>query len=54
VRSPSLARDLGQAARRHAQERFSIDRFSADWDAALRHVTSHAGHLPRRLPRRDA
>ncbi|MDB5790465.1 MAG: biosynthesis transferase [Massilia sp.] len=54
VRSPSLARDLGQAARRHAQERFSIDRFSADWDAALRHVTSHAGHLPRRLARRDA
>lgn len=46
VRSPSLARDLGQAARRRAQERFSIDRFSADWDAALRYVTGHpvTGH----------
>lgn len=43
LRSPSLARDLGQAARRRAQERFSIDRFSADWDAALRYVTGHAG-----------
>jgi hypothetical protein len=42
LRSPSLARDLGQAARRRAQERFSIERFSADWDAALRHVTGHA------------
>lgn len=42
LRSPSLARDLGQAARRRAQERFSIERFNADWDAALRHVTSHA------------
>ena len=43
VRSPSLARDLGQAARRRAQERFSIERFSAEWDAALRYVTGHAG-----------
>jgi hypothetical protein len=43
LRSPSLARDLGQAARRRAQERFSIDRFSADWDAALRDVTGCAG-----------
>jgi len=39
LRSPSLARDIGQAGRRRAQERFSIERFSADWDAALRHVT---------------
>ena len=43
LRSPSLARDLGQAARRRAQERFSIGRFSAAWDAALRHVTRQAG-----------
>jgi glycosyltransferase involved in cell wall biosynthesis len=35
-----LARRLGEAARRTARERFSIERFSADWDAALRHVTS--------------
>lgn len=40
LRSPSLARELGQAARRRAQERFSIERFSADWDAAFRHVTN--------------
>jgi len=39
LRSPSLGRELGQAARRRAQERFSIERFSADWDAALREVT---------------
>jgi len=43
LRSPSLARDIGQAGRRRAQERFSIERFSADWDAALRHVTGHGG-----------
>ncbi|MGX4644231.1 glycosyltransferase family 4 protein [Massilia sp. SYSU DXS3249] len=54
VRSPSLARDLGQAARRHAQERFSIERFSADWDAALRYVTDHPGQRPPRPARRDA
>jgi glycosyltransferase involved in cell wall biosynthesis len=40
---PGLARRLGEGARRTALERFSIDRFSADWDAALRHVTSQAG-----------
>jgi hypothetical protein len=35
-----LACRLGEGARRTALERFSIARFSADWDAALRHVTS--------------
>jgi hypothetical protein len=35
-----LGRRLGEGARRTALARFSIDRFSADWDAALRHVTS--------------
>jgi hypothetical protein len=35
-----LARRLGEGARRTALERFSIDRFSADWDAALRYATS--------------
>lgn len=43
LRSPSLARDLGQAARRRAQERFSIERFCADWDAAFRLVTGTPG-----------
>jgi len=40
LRDPALARRLGEAARRTALERFSIERFSADWDAALRQVTS--------------
>jgi hypothetical protein len=39
LRDPALARELGQGARRRALERFSIQRFSAAWDAALRHVT---------------
>ena len=39
LRSRLLARDLGQAPRRCAQERFSIERFCADWDAAFRLVT---------------
>jgi hypothetical protein len=38
--SPGLGRHLGEGARRAALERFSIGRFAADWDAALRHVTS--------------
>ena len=38
VHDPGLARQLGERARRRAQERFSIERFSADWDAALRHA----------------
>jgi hypothetical protein len=40
LRNPALARQLGAGARRRALERFNIERFSADWDAALRHVTS--------------
>jgi hypothetical protein len=39
LRDPALARELGLGARPRALERFSIQRFSADWDAALRHVT---------------
>jgi hypothetical protein len=31
---------MGEAARQRARERFSIVRFGADWDAALRAVTS--------------
>jgi len=33
------ARQLGDAARRTARERFDIRRFAADWDAAFRFVT---------------
>jgi hypothetical protein len=36
---PDLARKLGSGARRSAMERFHIDRFVRDWDAALRLVT---------------
>ena len=39
IRNPALARMLGAQARRRALERFGIERFSADWDGALRHVT---------------
>jgi hypothetical protein len=35
-----LAHSLGEAARRRVRERFSIARFGAAWDAALRAVTS--------------
>jgi hypothetical protein len=35
-----LARSLGEAAQLRARERCAIARFSADWDAALRAVTS--------------
>ncbi|HEV3497870.1 MAG TPA: glycosyltransferase family 1 protein, partial [Actinomycetes bacterium] len=37
---PGEARRLGEGARRTALERFSIDRFVADWDAAFRLVTA--------------
>ena len=37
---PAEARRLGEAGRRTARERFHIDRFVADWMAALRSVTS--------------
>jgi hypothetical protein len=36
---PTEARALGEAARRIACERFAIDRFRDDWDAAFRLVT---------------
>jgi glycosyltransferase involved in cell wall biosynthesis len=40
LRDPAEARRIGEAGRRLAAERFSIDRFVRDWDAALRQVTS--------------
>lgn len=39
LREPALARHLGDAARRTAEERFGIARFVADWEAALQLVT---------------
>ena len=40
LRDPAEARRIGEAGRRMAAERFSIDRFVNDWDAALRQVTT--------------
>jgi hypothetical protein len=40
IRDPKEARQLGDGARKVAMERFHIDRFVADWNATLRHVTS--------------
>ncbi len=40
VRDPGHARELGANARRYAQERFGIERFCADWQAALQEVTA--------------
>lgn len=38
LRHPEEARRLGEGARRYAQERFNINRFIHDWDAAFRFV----------------
>lgn len=35
LRDPAEAKRLGEGARRHAMERFNIERFMADWDRAL-------------------
>lgn len=37
-RDAALARELGEGARRHALERFHIERFKRDWDAVLTQV----------------
>jgi hypothetical protein len=41
VAQPALARRLGEGARQRAIERFNIQRFIRDWNAALQHVTGH-------------
>src|SRR5215212_1389726 len=43
---PARARRLGEGARRVARDRFSIERFARDWDAAIRLVTSTEGRRP--------
>jgi hypothetical protein len=40
LREPALARSLGDAARRTAQERFGIGRFVADWMEAFASVAT--------------
>lgn len=43
IANPALARQLGERGRRHAQERFGIARFVADWNAAFGLVCGAAG-----------
>ncbi len=42
LRNPALARALGEQGRKQATERFNINRFVADWNAALADVTGMA------------
>lgn len=42
IDDPSLAKRLGEGARRYAKERFNIDRFTDDWNEALALVTGTA------------
>jgi hypothetical protein len=39
LRDPALARTMGERARAIALERFSIERFTRDWNCAFSHVT---------------
>lgn len=39
IRNPALAKELGEGARRRAMDRFNIQRFILDWNAALQDVT---------------
>jgi hypothetical protein len=50
--SPAEARRLGDGARRRAQERFALDRFTHDWDRTLR--TFVARHRTDAAPMRAA
>ena len=40
IRDRGYAQELGRKARAYARERFSIDRFAADWDAVFREVAT--------------
>ena len=54
IADPDLASALGQRARETARERFGLDRFRAEWDAALHAVTnleSAAASAPAELRR---
>lgn len=46
LRDPDLARRLGDNARHHARERFGIDRFVRDWNAALAEATGARKSFP--------
>jgi glycosyl transferase family 1 len=43
---PAEARRLGEGARKVARERFSVERFAADWDRALREVVGNPPPRP--------
>ncbi len=40
LRDPHEARRLGEGAKRRARERFSVERFAADWDRVLRRAVA--------------
>lgn len=47
LRDLPLARETGARGRRYAMERFSVGRFAADWNQALRDVTGYSPHPAR-------
>ncbi|MBA3450478.1 MAG: glycosyltransferase family 4 protein, partial [Chloroflexia bacterium] len=49
IADPELARTLGKRARDTARERFGLDRFRADWDAAL-HAAAALGSRDAQAP----
>lgn len=50
LKDPAEARRLGEGARRCAQERFNIHRFTRDWDAAFALVTGQSNRSPSSVP----
>ena len=47
IDDPALAQKLGKGAKQQAKDRFSIDRFTRDWDEALARATRIAPVLAR-------
>jgi hypothetical protein len=46
LEDPELARDLGENARRVARERFGLERFARDWNAAFHRVLAPRSFVP--------
>ena len=42
IKNPALAKELGEKARLRAMERFHIQRFIKDWNAALQYITGQS------------
>jgi glycosyltransferase involved in cell wall biosynthesis len=53
IADPGLAARLGAGARAYARRAFALDRFVADWDAALRYAVARA-HAPWRVTAGEA